>query len=418
MSPRREVCLCLLQKVVSVGNKGFVSLKNVENMKSIHIRIFMACLLFVCLLSSCKDKVYESDVLDLSSAENVSIDDVFVDVELTPLLFEKDTYPSVATQIRIAGDIILVCDKHNIIHVFDKTGHYVSCSEEKYGNGPNEYSVLLGFGWNPYSDLIEILTQDKLLSFDCHFNMISSVDIPTSIGRNRLLFDQIFDLSQNSHIFVPTSASATPYRYIVFNSKENKVEYSFDFANDIISPVTMQNQSFYEAGDGRVYFFPPGLYDKFYEVDKQNGSVRSATSVIYGKNAIRRADLSDLRDDLRRLSDFLEHSSKDYYLNTMTNGEVLFIIGKHGRSMRDFFTIVVDFKTAKNKVVNLYDDKGYKFPLIGDINDQYAYAVYSKDFILQNRRLVMSHADSLESLLANIDDEDFVLLRYRIKNSD
>lgn len=387
-------------------------------MRLIRTRICTACLLFVCLLWSCKEKANESDVLDLSTAEQVSIDDVFADVELTPLLFEKDTYPSVVTQIKIAGDLILVSDRHNIIHVFDKTGHYVSCSKEKYGNGPDEYSVLMGFGWNPYSNLIEILTPDKLLSFDCNFNMISSADIPTSIGKDRLLLEQIFDLSQNRHIFVPTSASANPYCYIVFNSKENKVEYSFDFAKDIISPISMQNQSFYETGDGRVYFFPPALYDKFYEVDKQNGIVKSSTSVDYGDNAIDRDDLKDLKDDLRRLSDFLENSSKDYYLNTMTNGDVLFIVGKHGRSMRDFFTIVADFKTAKNKVVNLYDDKGYRFPMIGDIDEQYAYAVYSKDFILQNRRLAMSHADSLDSLLSNIDDEDYVLLRYRIKKSD
>jgi len=357
-------------------------------------------------------------VLDLSTAECVSIDDIFADIKLTPLLFEKDTYPSVVTQIKIAGDVILVRDKQNIIHVFDKTGHYVSCSAEKYGNGPNEYSVLLGFGWNPYSNLIEILTPNKLLSFDCHFNMISSVDIPTTIGRNRLLFEQIFDLSQNKHIFVPTATSDNPYRFIVFNSNENKVEYSFEFAKDIISPITMQNRSFYEARNGRVYFFPPALYDKFYEVDKQNGTVKSSISVIYGEKCIDRADLSNFQDDLRRMSDFLENSSKDYYLNTMANGDVMFIVGKHGRSMREFFTVVANFRTKKNKVINLYDGKGYMFPLVNDIDDHYAYAVYSKDFIMHNRRLSMSYADSLDSLLSNIDGEDFVLLRYRIRDCD
>ena len=379
------------------------------------INICMASLLFVCLISSCKHEVSKYDVFDLSITESVSIDSIFADVELTPLLFEKDTYPSVVTQLKVAGEIILVRDKQNIIHIFDEEGHYISCSGEKYGNGPNEYAVLLGFGWNPYSNLIEILTPDKLMSFDCHFNMISSVDIPTSIGRNRLFFDQIFDLSKNKHIFLQTSTSDNPYRFIVFDSNENKIEYSFDFAKDIISPISMQNQSFYEAEDGRLYFFPPALCEKFYVLDKQNGIVKSATSVIYGKNAIGRADLNDFGDDLRRMGDFLEHSSKNYYLNTMTNGEVLFIVGKHGRSMRDFFTVVTDFKTRKNKVVNLYDDKGYKFPLINDVDNRYAYAIYSKDFILQNRRLAMSYADSLDQLLSNIDEEDFVLLKYRIK---
>lgn len=124
-------------------------------MKSIHIRICIAYTLVVCLLSSCRAEISKYDVLDLSTAECASIDDIFADVKLTPLLFEKDTYPSVVTQIKIAGDVILVRDKQNIIHVFDKTGHYVSCSAEKYGNGPNEYSVLLGFGWNPYSNLLK-----------------------------------------------------------------------------------------------------------------------------------------------------------------------------------------------------------------------------------------------------------------------
>lgn len=375
----------------------------------------MTSLLLVCILSSCEYEVSKYDVFDLSITESASIDSVFADVELTPLLFEKDTYPSVVTQLKVAEEIILVCDKQNIIHVFDKVGHYVSCSDEKYGNGPNEYAVLLGFGWNPYSKLIEILTPEKLMSFDCHFNMISSVDIPTSIGRNRLFFDQIFDLSQNKHIFLYASTSNNPYGFIVFDSNDNKVDYSFDFAKDIISPISMQNQSFYETEDGRLYFFPPALYEKFYMLDKQNGTVKSATSVIYGENSIDRADLNDFGDDLRRIGDFLEHSSKNYYLNTMTNGDVLFIVGKHGHTMRDFFTVVADFKTRKNKVVNLYGDKEYKFPLINDMDRRYAYAIYSKGFILRNRRLAMSCADNLNQLLSSIDEEDFVLLRYRIK---
>lgn len=378
----------------------------------------MVYILFVCLLLSCRTEVTESDVLDLSDGECASIEDIFVDVDLIPLLFEKSTYPSVVTQVKIAGDIILVRDKNNIIHVFDNTGHYVSCSEEKYGNGPNEYSVLLGFGWNTYSNLIEILTPNKLLSFDCQFNIVSSADIPTKIGRNRLLFEQIFDLSQNRHILVPTATSDNPYRFIVFNSNENKVEYSFDFAKDIISPITMQCRSFYENRYGGVYFFPPALYDKFYEVDKQKGNVKSSISVNYGENAIVRADVSEFKDDLRRLSDFLENSPKNYYLNTMTNGDILFVVGKHGRSMRDFFTIVADLKAKKNKVINMYDGKGYVFPIVNDIDNHYAYVIYSKDFIMHNRSLLMSHADSLDCFLSNIDEEDFALLRYRIKDYD
>ncbi len=89
--------------------------------------------------------------------------------------------------------------------------------------------------------------------------MISSVAIPTSIEQNRLLFDKIFDLSQTKHILLPASTSDKPYRFFVFDSNENKVEYSFDFADDVISPITMQNQSFYEAEDGSLYFFPPAL---------------------------------------------------------------------------------------------------------------------------------------------------------------
>ncbi len=386
-------------------------------MKAISIRILicMTYLLSASLLPSCKDEMSKSHVLDLSTATNASIDDIFADVELTPLLFEKNTYPSAALQIKIAGDNILVLDKHNIIHVFDKDGHYVSCSEEKFGNGPNEYAVLLGFGWNPHSNMIEILTHDKLMSFDCHFNMISSVAIPTSIEQNRLLFDKIFDLSQTKHILLPASTSDKPYRFFVFDSNENKVEYSFDFADDVISPITMQNQSFYEAEDGSLYFFPPALYNNFYELNKHDGSVKSATSVIYGDNTIGRADLDGFGDDLRSMGDFLEQSSKNYFLNTMTNGNILLIVGKHGRTMRDFFTVVADLSTGENKVINLYDDKEYKFPLIDAIDKQYAYAIYSKDFILQNRSLAMSHADSLNQQLSNIDDEDFILLKYHIK---
>ncbi|MDE5555458.1 MAG: 6-bladed beta-propeller, partial [Muribaculaceae bacterium] len=153
----------------------------------------------------------QQDAVALAPYALSSIEDVFSDVEIVPLLFEGETYPSVANQVQVSDDYIFVGDNKKQIHVFDKDGHYVSCSSWVRGGGPGEYDMMMGFSWNPFSKSIQLLTPHKLMQYDVNFNPIGEIALPTKLGEDNLILDQIYGLSKYNNLLLPTGTSERPY---------------------------------------------------------------------------------------------------------------------------------------------------------------------------------------------------------------
>lgn len=122
------------------------------------LSVAFACL----LLTSCSTPKAESDApefYDLSDYEKGTINDLFDHVEVVPLLFEQDTYPRNVSDLECTGDRVYIQDTDTYIHIFSATtGHYISCSKSKYGNGPGEFVIMTGFVVNPFSNKYGIMT--------------------------------------------------------------------------------------------------------------------------------------------------------------------------------------------------------------------------------------------------------------------
>ncbi len=133
------------------------------------LALFMSCLV------SCSSSRLPGDVeeyYDLSKAEPGELTDIFSDVELTPLLFEGEYYPSEVWTLHYHDSMIMVQDNKEGIYVFDADGHYRSSSEQVHGQGPGEYFYQYAYSFNPYSGLIQVITFDKIMCYDADFNFV------------------------------------------------------------------------------------------------------------------------------------------------------------------------------------------------------------------------------------------------------
>jgi hypothetical protein len=87
---------------------------------------------------------------------------------------------------------------------------------------------------------------------------------------------------------------------------------------------------------------------------------------------------------------------------------------KRGQTIRQMTAYVANRTTGKAIKVDLFDSEGNRqFPLIADVDGEYAYVVMERDVLADSPHLLLDHDP--EKILSGIDSESFVLLKYRIK---
>lgn len=70
-------------------------------------------------------------------------------------------------------------------YTFLKEGKYLSCSEDRIGNGPEEFQIVMGYAINPYTGLLDVLTPGRLMSYDERFNFAEAHSIPGRPGAEK-----------------------------------------------------------------------------------------------------------------------------------------------------------------------------------------------------------------------------------------
>ncbi|MCM1355046.1 MAG: 6-bladed beta-propeller [Staphylococcus sp.] len=357
---------------------------------------------------------------DVSEENEGGISSVFSGVELIPLQFSGESYPSVVRSVLVADGKIFVLDDKAILHVFKDNGEYVASSYEKFGNGPGEYSILTGFTWNPYFKAIEILTPDKLLSFDEGFNLLKEAKLPTKVGKDNLLYDEVFDLSETRHLLHTSSLSVAPYRIDLFDSAKEEVIDSKSYIEDVQVRTTMQTRSFFTMPDNTTVFTSHAITDAVYgfhgldENDKIDDNMMKIFT-IHANNEITADDINPYSSDLRKEAEYVLNTNKSVRLRILPNSKRLFVLYKNGTSMKSMLTTVIDRGSGEHFNIKLYQDGEYSFPLIQDIDEEYAYAAIEKVDLESNPKLLTDKAENIGSLLNGIDDESLIVLRYKIR---
>ena len=216
----------------------------------LHIQKYLVILVFALSFVSCKDNDdAHCPVINLGEAQEITEQELFSKVEVIPLQNKGDIILSNISQMVVSDQYLLVKDSRNIIYVYTKDGALVSTSLRKIGNGTGEYSVVTAFGFNRHTKNIEVLTPQNLLCYNVHFDFIKKVQLPTkwsNTGNGMLFFGQIYDLSKERHVLVPTSISKDCDKMFIFNSANSKVEKELDFSDGFIAGVNMQEQCFFD----------------------------------------------------------------------------------------------------------------------------------------------------------------------------
>lgn len=373
------------------------------------------------LMWSCKTNTNanEIDDFDISSASDGTISDVFSDVEIVPLVFGEN-YPSVVRSILVADEKIFILDDKAILHVFKSDGEYLASSNEKFGNGPGEYSILMGFSWNPYTKAIEILTPDKLLTFDEKFNLLRQVNLPTKIGKDNILYDEIYDLSETRHILHTTSNGAVPYRIDLFDSESGKIIDMKSYAAEVSVKTTMQPRSFFRMSDNSTFFTTQAITDAFYcinSMDKQNNIENSMSKLltITAGNEVTKKDVKQYDTDPAKYAEYIYNTSKNVRLRVLPNTNKIFAVYKAGNSPQSMFTVVIDRKNGESMNFKMFSDGEYIFPLLEDIDDGYAYVAIEKEELKSRPKILINKVEHADSILNTIEDESLILLKYKIR---
>lgn len=374
-----------------------------------------------CIALACSKSNIVSDApefYDLTSYEKGTIYDIFDSVEVVPLLFEQDTYPDMICDVECADGKVFIQDTKTYLHVFSaNTGHYISCSRSKYGNGPGEYMAMTGFIINPFTKKMEVLTYTRMYSFDDSFECSRTIDIPGFIGNNGgMAYDNGYALSDSKYIITASNIAMDPYTLVLYDASNEEVLASWNYYDDVICPVHMWTRCFYTMPDGEILYTPGVFTHYIYSIDDDRKGMHRKMEFHYDTDVMSDTTVKVIRGNQEIIDEYYKTTSVAFPMRQLVNSYMVMTMIKKGR-VNTMYTIVSDRKTGKNMRIDHFDfgEQKYKMPLIKHIDEDYCYFVEDKNFILDSPDILMDKAGQAEELLSGIDDEDFVLLKYRIK---
>ena len=373
------------------------------------------------MIMSCSKPKGESDAsefYDLTSYEQGTISDVFDSVEVVPLLFEQDTYPDRPHDFEVSDGKVYIKDYQPFLHVFSaNTGHYISCSKARYGRGPGEFTTMTGFIINPFSKKIEVLTYTRMYSFDDSFEWSRTVNIPGEIGNSSsLVYDKGYALSDSKYIIADCNVTKDPYTLILYDAEKEEALASWNYYDDVICPVHMITRCFYTMPDGEILYTPGVFTHYIYSIDDDRKGMHPKMEFRYDTDVMSDTTIKMIRGNQDKIDELYRSTTIAFPMRQLVNSRIVMTMMKKG-DLTTMYTIVSDRKTGKNIRIDHYDSgkQKYKMPLMKYIDENYCYLIDTKEFVMNNPDILMDKADRAEELLSKIDDEDFVMVKYRIK---
>ena len=124
----------------------------------------------------------------------------------------------------------------------------------------------------------------------------------------------------------------------------------------------------------------------------------------------------DFRKNRRIYIEYLENPDVEMPLAQLVNSKKIVTIIEVGPDYsRDRYLLLTDRGSGHTYRVETTEDDNVIFPSLYYIDENYLYNILTKEHILENPRCFLNKESEAASLLASIDDEDFVLIKYRFK---
>ena len=383
----------------------------------LHIQKYLVILVFALSFVSCKDNDdAHCPVINLGEAQEITEQELFSKVEVIPLQNKGDIILSNISQMVVSDQYLLVKDSRNIIYVYTKDGALVSTSLRKIGNGTGEYSVVTAFGFNRHTKNIEVLTPQNLLCYNVHFDFIKKVQLPTkwsNTGNGMLFFGQIYDLSKERHVLVPTSISKDCDKMFIFNSANSKVEKELDFSDGFIAGVNMQEQCFFDNSSKDLGIVPPFVTGYLYALDKTNLELFKAYKVVNGKKGLLASDLVNMENDEEKLQRFLMSTEKEIPISALETQKHISFIVKKGSDLKKWFMLFYDKSSGMVGRINCYSNNKAGFPIVKNADNTCLYAVVEQNDLAE----IISHLSKSKIKIAygKVCKSDYYVLKSTFK---
>ena len=382
-------------------------------------RIITVCtIISLLVVISCNDNKISDLSIEKHSLDDCkegTIEDLFSDVELIELRFDDKYYPKAISRMFIESGMVFVHDNRNNIYIYTEDGTPISSSLKMRGEGPGEHPFVMGFSWNPHSQLAEIITPYLLMFYDKNFNFVKSTRLESRVGKDSkkgMMYRTIYDLSSDLHLMAPTGASERPWRLIVYDSSKEKNIGEISYEEDLWSSPNIQSNHFFVLPDSTIYCHPQGLLPYTYILDPENLTMDKAIEIESGSRCITLDDIKKLSGDEIQIAHYLHDYEKPIPVNTIVTSDKLFVMLKRGNTIRGFSTVVFDRNSSEKKEYSHYKNGKFMFPKIDFVKDNYVYAIVSKDALQENPALYLNNPANISNI-DSFDEENWILLKYK-----
>ncbi|MBD5244879.1 MAG: 6-bladed beta-propeller [Bacteroides sp.] len=356
---------------------------------------------------------------NLSTATDASISDIFSGVEAIPLLFEGDYYPESFYIMTSTDEHFIIQNNKGDIFVFDNVGHYVSSSKDVYGQGPGEYTIEMGTCWNPYNRQIAVITPKRLMRYDVEFNFIGESDIPTRYGDkdDTLLFSLIYPQSESKYLLGPTGFSIISGCFVDYDAAAGKLGEYLDFSNDMLANTNSQPSYFFRLKSGETLFAPPCMTNYVYSFNPDKLTIERKIKYDMGELSLTKADLDAHTnpENPLELGEYLLNTENPIPSRVLPTSDVIFFNVRRGRKVIDQETIAVNRKNGEIKRLPMFRNEKVLFPQLYDIDEDFVYAAVDKAQLQNSPELLLGKELTSVPNFDTLDDETYIVLKYRIK---
>ena len=389
------------------------------------------CLLsFVVLLFSCVNNSENTDevkVFDVSNPEQVSLGDIFSELEVIYMDAGVESYVQGTRYVRPCGDKYLFMDNSLNIYVFDTKGHYISSSKDVKGHGRGEFIIPMGGCYNPYTKNIEIITPTHLMFYDMNFKFVKSVQLPSEYPGEKndnksLFFDEIYDLSDHLHILITNNdrRGQDVNSLFLFDSKTKQIIKKMSFDEDVIHDIHSQAFPFQDYDDENLLFLPPRTSKYIYKFNKETHELHPFISFKYGEDYYSEEKLEQIckSSGPMEMYKYMNNNPKNMPLRESYSDGKFYILADGGTSkIFDSNLIIVDTNTENVKILPFKKDDKNQLYIPSLVSDNILYISQSEPEI--NESLIASFPGKVTEINKYKADstlnDNIAVLKYHLK---
>lgn len=381
------------------------------------IKTFLLTGIAVALFVSCEHKEVPDKIININESGENEPQNIFKKVKFTLLKNNGNVFMPDVSALDVYDDYMLIRDKRDILYLFTRDGNLISDSEDKFGHGDGEFSIVTAYTFNPYSKTVEIVTPKDLLIFDIHFKLQKKIPIPTKFSSTEngfVFFGKIFDLDSKTHLLIPTGISKDCNRIYIFDSEKHKMIKTISYEKDVIANITMQTRCFFPYHKDSLLFFPPCITNNIFTFDKRKLSIDKKYHVDFGSNGVSVSDIKQYGDNVGKLKEYLLKCDKSMPVKVMYANHMIVFLIKESNNIKKWHTIFYCMNTGLLSSIKNYDGNKMKFPPVFSCWGNSVFSAVEAEHIPNIQSMFGANAE-MSGFECDYGENNYVVVEYPIE---